>query len=29
MPEYLKLDSRKVTYREYWNITRSVNVIIP
>jgi Zn-dependent protease len=29
MPEYLRLDSRKITFREYWNITHSINVIIP
>src|SRR5579864_7661757 len=29
MNKYYKLDSRKVTYGEYWNITRSINVIIP
>jgi Zn-dependent protease len=29
MPEYLKLDSRRVTFREYWNLTRSPSVIIP
>lgn len=29
MKKYFKLDSRKVTYREYWNIARSWKVIIP
>ena len=29
MNRYYKLDSRKVTYGEYWNITRSVTVLIP
>ena len=29
MAKYFKLDSRKVTYGEYWNIVRSVTVLIP
>ena len=29
MNKYYKLDSRKVSYGEYWNIVRSVNVLIP
>ena len=29
MNKYFKLDSRKLTYEEYWNIVRSVTVIIP
>ena len=29
MNKFYKLDSRKVTYGEYWNITRSPMVIIP
>jgi Zn-dependent protease len=29
MNKYYKLDSRKLTYGEYWNIVRSVTVIVP
>src|ERR1051325_6483712 len=29
MAECYKVDSRKITLREYWNITRSWNAIIP
>lgn len=28
MPQYIELDSRKVTFQEYWNIVRSPLVII-
>ena len=29
MPEYLKLDSRELGYREYWNMLRNWTVLIP
>ena len=29
MPRYLKANSLKITFREYWFLTRSLNVLIP